>query len=123
MDPYADNSIGNVTGSNSVNVFLGCGLAWSIGALYWASQKIDESATVMKMAYNNTLLKPDRDLEPNELWLLQFQTYDDSVKDNILKVMGCKKEEACSGNFVFMVPAGSLWFNLLVFSCNAGFAI
>merc|ERR1711953_903851 len=44
MDPFADNSIGNVTGSNSVNVFLGLGLAWSIGALYWASQKIDESA-------------------------------------------------------------------------------
>merc|ERR1711941_194280 len=35
MDPYADNSIGNVTGSNSVNVFLGLGLPWTIGAIYW----------------------------------------------------------------------------------------
>lgn len=35
-DPYADNSIGNVTGSNSVNVFLGLGLPWMIGALFWA---------------------------------------------------------------------------------------
>jgi solute carrier family 8 (sodium/calcium exchanger) len=34
-DPTADNSIGNVTGSNSVNVFLGLGLPWMIGALYW----------------------------------------------------------------------------------------
>eukprot|EP00928_Gymnodinium_smaydae_P048738 TRINITY_DN3262_c0_g1_i1.p1 TRINITY_DN3262_c0_g1~~TRINITY_DN3262_c0_g1_i1.p1 ORF type:complete len:865 (-),score=159.79 TRINITY_DN3262_c0_g1_i1:76-2457(-) len=36
QDPYADASIGNVTGSNSVNVFLGIGLSWSIGAIYWA---------------------------------------------------------------------------------------
>jgi len=34
-DPYADNSIGNVTGSNSVNVFLGLGLPWMIQAIYW----------------------------------------------------------------------------------------
>ena len=30
----ADNSIGNVTGSNSVNVFLGLGLPWIIAAVY-----------------------------------------------------------------------------------------
>eukprot|EP00928_Gymnodinium_smaydae_P028335 TRINITY_DN21624_c0_g1_i1.p1 TRINITY_DN21624_c0_g1~~TRINITY_DN21624_c0_g1_i1.p1 ORF type:complete len:980 (+),score=201.44 TRINITY_DN21624_c0_g1_i1:59-2998(+) len=35
-DPTADASIVNVTGSNSVNVFLGLGLPWSIGAIYWA---------------------------------------------------------------------------------------
>jgi len=34
-DTNADNSIGNITGSNSVNVFLGIGLPWSIAALYW----------------------------------------------------------------------------------------
>jgi len=34
-EPTADSSIGNVTGSNSVNVFLGLGLPWTIGALYW----------------------------------------------------------------------------------------
>lgn len=35
QDPHADASIGNVTGSNSVNVFLGLGLPWLIGAIYW----------------------------------------------------------------------------------------
>merc|ERR1712039_521339 len=35
QDPTADNSIGNVTGSNSVNVFLGLGLPWMIAAIYW----------------------------------------------------------------------------------------
>jgi solute carrier family 8 (sodium/calcium exchanger) len=38
MDRTADNSIGNVTGSNSVNVFLGLGLPWMIAAMYWTSQ-------------------------------------------------------------------------------------
>ena len=32
-DKYADSSIGNVTGSNSVNVFLGLGLAWCLAAI------------------------------------------------------------------------------------------
>ena len=36
-DPTADAAIGNVTGSNSVNVFLGLGISWVIGALYWTS--------------------------------------------------------------------------------------
>ena len=31
---YADDAIGNVTGSNSVNVFLGQGIPWLIGAIY-----------------------------------------------------------------------------------------
>ena len=36
-EPYADSSIGNITGSNSVNVFLGLGLPWAIAAVYWAT--------------------------------------------------------------------------------------
>ena len=36
-DKYADNSIGNVTGSNAVNVFMGLGLPWLLGAIYWAA--------------------------------------------------------------------------------------
>lgn len=31
----ADDAIGNVTGSNSVNVFLGLGLPWVIATMYW----------------------------------------------------------------------------------------
>jgi len=36
-DKYADSSIGNVTGSNAVNVFLGIGVAWTIAAVYNAA--------------------------------------------------------------------------------------
>ncbi|XP_015240717.1 PREDICTED: sodium/calcium exchanger 2-like isoform X4 [Cyprinodon variegatus] len=35
QDQYADACVGNVTGSNAVNVFLGIGLAWSVAAVYW----------------------------------------------------------------------------------------
>ena len=35
---YADAAIGNVTGSNSVNVFLGLGLPYVIACAYYASQ-------------------------------------------------------------------------------------
>ncbi|XP_071974506.1 sodium/calcium exchanger 1-like isoform X2 [Engystomops pustulosus] len=38
QDPHADASIGNVTGSNAVNVFLGLGVAWSIASIFWAGK-------------------------------------------------------------------------------------
>ena len=34
-DKTADNSVGNVTGSNSVNVFFGLGVPWLMASLYW----------------------------------------------------------------------------------------
>ncbi len=36
--PNADSAIGNVTGSNSVNVFLGLGLPWTVASIYYAAQ-------------------------------------------------------------------------------------
>lgn len=43
QDAYADSSIGNVTGSNAVNVFLGIGLAWLMCALVAAGKSGDEA--------------------------------------------------------------------------------
>jgi len=85
MDPYADASIGNVTGSNSVNVFLGLGLPWLMAAIYWQSGKVD----------------PD--------WVAKYADIGNIVQD--------------FPDGAFAVPAGSLWFNLMVFSLNAGCAI
>lgn len=34
----ADNAIGNITGSNSVNIFLGLGLPWVFATIYWSTQ-------------------------------------------------------------------------------------
>merc|ERR1711942_352723 len=38
QDPYADASVGNVTGSNAVNVFLGIGIAWTMAAIFHESK-------------------------------------------------------------------------------------
>lgn len=42
QDDTADASIVNVTGSNSVNVFLGIGIPWTMAAVYWAFNKPDD---------------------------------------------------------------------------------
>ena len=34
QEKYADSAVRNVTGSNSVNVFLGLGLPWTIAAVW-----------------------------------------------------------------------------------------
>jgi len=41
MEENADASVGNVTGSNCVNVFLGLGLPWMMAAIYWDLQGPD----------------------------------------------------------------------------------
>ena len=38
---YADSAIGNITGSNSVNVFLGLGLPWVIATMYFNANMKD----------------------------------------------------------------------------------
>jgi len=57
-DASADNSIGNVTGSNSVNVFLGLGLPWMMGAIYWKingkEKKADWDARGLEMNWFET---------------------------------------------------------------------
>ena len=41
---YADSAVGNVTGSNSVNVFLGLGLPWVVAVIYeWKWNPDNES--------------------------------------------------------------------------------
>ncbi len=42
QSPYADAAVGNVTGSNSVNVFLGLGLPWVIATIYWRGKPENE---------------------------------------------------------------------------------
>lgn len=41
-EKYADSAVGNVTGSNSVNVFLGLGLPWVIASVWSASFTLPE---------------------------------------------------------------------------------
>ncbi|XP_030587709.1 sodium/calcium exchanger 1-like [Archocentrus centrarchus] len=55
QDQYADASIGNVTGSNAVNVFLGIGVAWSIAAVYHYTQGQEFRVSPGTLAFSVTL--------------------------------------------------------------------
>ncbi|XP_075452504.1 sodium/calcium exchanger 1 isoform X3 [Ascaphus truei] len=55
QDQYADASIGNVTGSNAVNVFLGIGVAWSIAAIYHAANGNEFRVNPGTLAFSVTL--------------------------------------------------------------------
>jgi hypothetical protein len=43
-EPTADACITNITGSNSVIIYLGLGLPWMIAAIYWASYGLEHEA-------------------------------------------------------------------------------
>jgi len=95
QDPYADASIGNITGSNSVNVFLGLGLPWTIGALYWEGYW------------------PGADFAANkERWLGRIGT----LRGETFAELGYG-ERFPDG--AFMVPAGTLGYSVAWFSALA----
>merc|ERR1719381_46037 len=54
-DETADNSVGNVTGSNAVNVFLGIGIAWTMAAIYWESQGLTFNVPVGSLGFSVTI--------------------------------------------------------------------
>merc|ERR1711990_57149 len=54
-DETADNSVGNVTGSNAVNVFLGIGIAWTMAAIYWESQGLTFDVPVGSLGFSVTI--------------------------------------------------------------------
>jgi solute carrier family 8 (sodium/calcium exchanger) len=96
-DTNADNSIGNVTGSNSVNVFLGIGLPWFVAACYWEALKAPGNGAAND-AWREKILRyyPERNY-PNVAADI-FQRYP---------------------NGAFVVVGGNLAFNTLIFSILA----
>jgi solute carrier family 8 (sodium/calcium exchanger) len=94
QDTYADASVGNVTGSNSVNVFLGIGMPWLAGAIFWSLQGESENEARFKVWHN------------------KYRRYDGgSVTDNNPK------------GDVFVVLSGSLGYSVVVFSVCALIAL
>merc|ERR1719187_3087812 len=54
-DETADASVGNVTGSNAVNVFLGIGIAWTMAAVYWEAQGLTFDVPVGSLGFSVTI--------------------------------------------------------------------
>merc|ERR1712223_1429265 len=55
QDETADASVGNVTGSNAVNVFLGIGIAWTMAAIYWEAQGEQFEVPVGSLGFSVTI--------------------------------------------------------------------
>ena len=107
-DDTADAAVGNVTGSNSVNVFLGLGLPWLIAAVYW---QMDTGGVT----------------PANELWDQLYGCYDNDIGE---WREGTKSKErglsnyaktyiGQSGTRMFFVPSGALGVSVGIFSCCA----
>jgi solute carrier family 8 (sodium/calcium exchanger) len=92
-DEYADNSIGNVTGSNSVNVFLGLGMPWLIAAIYWSSQDCEFTKTL--------------DAGASEICMDWFNKNKASIENDKIEMSG------------FVVDAGDLTTSVVAFSSCA----
>ena len=93
-DKTADSSVGNVTGSNSVNVFLGLGLPWLMAAAFWMSSGSKDD------------------------WIFYLEQLPDSMLTqaqyaDILK-MPCADASGC-----FVVPAGDLGYSVIIFGISA----
>lgn len=58
-DVYADNAVGNVTGSNAVNVFLGLGMPWLIAAIYWENPNEEDTMAWLGKYCGSTPTKVD----------------------------------------------------------------
>jgi solute carrier family 8 (sodium/calcium exchanger) len=93
QDPYADASVGNVMGSNSVNVFLGLGIPWSIGSIFWATKGTIQSNPENWVAWKE--------------YEFRGTTYVD---------LGFMDDYPAGG---FIVPAGSLGFSVMTFTLLA----
>merc|ERR1712010_102821 len=52
---FADSAVGNVTGSNSVNVFLGLGLPWVIASTYQENRGKEYITPPGDLAYSVTV--------------------------------------------------------------------
>jgi solute carrier family 8 (sodium/calcium exchanger) len=125
MDPYADASIGNVTGSNSVNVFLGVGLAWTVAAIYWQTNDDIESEAMKqwtKRLYHQVQMNTPT---PGYHWYDPTKEIGKPLKDSTLfdNVKKITTDGNTFKNGIFVTPGGSIYLNLAVFVVNAFCAI
>jgi Ca2+/Na+ antiporter len=105
MDKTADNSVGNVTGSNCVNVFLGLGLPWMIASFYWTMMTYTTSSSAI------------------DTWKCKYTPIAGSDKFNVFEstasyvpsINPLTGKYTSNPNLVFVVPQGSLIVGVIVF--------
>ena len=113
-DDTADNAIGNVTGSNAVNVFLGLGLPWMMAAFKWSGGGATEEWYAQYGgpvdAGGNYIMKGGNADDIVE-WIPGFD------KSEPARLVGKQVFEATGviGSAAFAAPGGALGFSVMVF--------
>jgi len=101
---HADAAVGNVTGSNSVNVFLGLGLPWVIGVIYSSGEGEEYKV-------------PAKGLDLSVVLYLACSL----VGVAILLIRRCTVKGELGGSqtgrTISMIMFSSLWLIYIVFSC------
>eukprot|EP00795_Rhopilema_esculentum_P002689 gene2690-897_t len=133
-DETADASVGNVQGSNAVNVFLGIGVAWSLAAIYHTakgSQFVVQGGSLgFSVLLFCILAITCLDTFASKVAALNDETADASVGNvqgsnavNVFLGIGVAWSVASiyhtAKGSQFEVKGGSLGFSVLVFCCLA----
>lgn len=111
MEKHADSAIGNVTGSNSVNVFLGLGLAWVVASIYWTSQ-VKMLFFFYSLQWKFFVNCESKDFFSIFNWLnILIFLYNQNTSNEVRLIF--------FQGVSFEVPAGSLGFSVVVFTICA----
>ncbi|GMH77259.1 hypothetical protein TL16_g07349 [Triparma laevis f. inornata] len=112
-DDTADAAIGNVTGSNAVNVFLGLGLPWMIAAFKWSGSGPDDTWYAQ---YGMPVFVDGSDMRAGVLVLAS----DDASKITWVAGTDTQGCELCAKDIpletaAFIMPAGTLGLSVATF--------
>ncbi|KAF7629969.1 hypothetical protein Mgra_00009042 [Meloidogyne graminicola] len=112
QDKTADSSIGNVTGSNAVNVFLGIGLAWAIAAIYHSLNGSQFIVDAGSLASSVTMFIVGSAVT---IGLLQWRRYN----SNIAGELGGPRGNKLFSFIIFL----TVWFIYIVYSTMVAYCL
>ncbi|KHJ75036.1 Sodium/calcium exchanger protein [Oesophagostomum dentatum] len=112
QDKWADSSIGNVTGSNAVNVFLGIGIAWAIAACVHAYNGTQFNVNAGSLAFSVTMFIIGSVVC---IAVLQFRRYSKKIDGELGGPVGLKY--ICSVIFVLV------WISYLTLSALEAYCV
>ncbi|CAI4223354.1 unnamed protein product [Auanema sp. JU1783] len=111
QDKWADSSIGNVTGSNAVNVFLGIGIAWAIAAIVHAWRGTRFVVNAGSLAFSVTLFILGSIIA---ITILQFRRFNKNIHSEL---GGPTKAKVLSAGAFVLIWLGYLLFSILEAYC------
>jgi len=114
QERYGDEAVGNVTGSNSVNVFLGLGLPWVIASIYYETREDPEK---------RVFFHPAKGLDLSVALFLIVSLIGIAVLVIRRKVVGGELGGSATGRYLSAFIFIGLWFIYVILSSLAQYQI